>query len=635
MAGLQSAFHINRLLEIKESFQNPAATPEVAEPTDLNPVNEKVSHCLVHEGKELELYCETCGELICTWCALKGGEHHTHHYEALNQAFEKYKAEIACFLGPMEKQVAVITNVLGQLDARCGEISDQRTATAVNVHTTFRQLREVLDVRETELIGQLDLETQVKLKGLAAQRDQIETTLAQLHSCLHFMRESLRTGNEGDVLMMKANTLTQAKELTTPFQSDILEPNAKADIRFSASADMPAVCQNYGQVFSPGSPDPSRCHITGKGAEFTVQVGERSTTILQAINFEGKPCEEPIMKSLECEIVSEIADTRASCSVEGRGQGQYKISYQPTIKGKHQLHIKVQGKHVKGSPFRVAVKSPVEKLGTPIRTIGGVNHPWGVAINQKGEVVVTEFGGHCVSVFSPSGEKIRSFGTQGSGPGLFNSPRSVAIGSEGDILVTDERNHRIQKFTSEGQYSASVGTEGSGHLQFSYPNGIAFNARSNKVYVADTLNHRVQVLNSDLTFSSIFGTRGSGKGQFTDPSYIACDSSGKVYVADTVNNRIQVFSAEGKFLRMFGRYCQGRGELHWPVGVAIDTSDMVYVSERNNYRVSIFTSGGHFVMSFGGRGKGPGEFVSPRGLAVDDSGVVYVCDLGKNRIQIF
>ena len=332
---------------------------------------------------------------------------------------------------------------------------------------------------------------------------------------------------------------------------------------------MPAVCRNYGQVFSPGSPDPSRCHIIGKGAEFTVQVGERSTAILQAINFEGKPCEEPIMKSLECEIVSEIADTRTSCSVEGRGQGQYKISYQPTIKGKHQLHIKVQGQRVKLSPFRVAVKSPVERLGTPIRTIGGVEKPWGVAINQKGEVVVTEYGGHCVSVFSPSGEKVRSFGTQGSGPGQFHGPRSVAIDSEGDILVADGNNHRIQRFTSEGQYSASVGTEGSGRLQFSNPNGIA--ARSNKVYVADTFNHRVQVLNSDLTFSSIFGTMGSGKGQFITPWGIVCDSTGKVYVADGGNYCIQVFTAEGKFLHMFGRRGQGRGELDCPIGVAIDS----------------------------------------------------------------
>ena len=634
VAGLQSAFHVNRFLEIKESFQNPAATPEGAAPTDVNPVDEKVGHCIVHEGKELELYCETCGELICTRCALKGGKHQTHHYEELNQAFEKYKAEITSLLGPMEKQVTVNTNALAQLDARCGEISDQRTATAVNIHTTFRRLREVLDVRETELIGQLDLETQIKLKGLAAQRDQIETTLAQLHSCLHYMRESLRTGDEKDVLMMKANTLTQVKELTTPFPSDILEPNAKADMRFSASADMPVVCRNYGQVFSPGSPDPSRCHITGKGTKFTVQVGERSTAILQAIDFEGKACEEPVMKSLECEILSDIADTRTSCSVEGRGQGQYKISYQPTIKGKHQLHIKVQGQHVKGSPFRVAVKSPVDKLGTPIRTIGGMSEPRGVAINQKGEVVVARYYGHCVSVFSPSGKKIHSFGTQGSGPGQFACPRDVAIDSEGGILVADGGNHRIQRFTSEGQYSASVGTKGSGRLQFNTPNGIAFNARSNKVYVADTANCRVQILNSDLAFSSTFGTKGSGKGQFDYPWDTACDSTGKVYVADTFNHRIQVFTANGKFLRMFGRYGHGRGELDCSAGVAIDTSNMVYVSDDNK-RVSIFTSEGHFVMSFGGRGEGPGEFVSPGGLAVDDSGVVYVCDCVNNRVQIF
>ena len=98
------------------------------------------------------------------------------------------------------------------------------------------------------------------------------------------------------------------------------------------------MCQNYGQVFSPGCPDPSKCHIAGKGAEAAV-VGEKSTANLQAIYFGGKPCEEP-MKSLECELVSEIAGTRASCSVERRGQSQYEISYQPTIKGRHQLHIK-------------------------------------------------------------------------------------------------------------------------------------------------------------------------------------------------------------------------------------------------------------------------------------------------------
>ena len=79
-------------------------------------------------------------------------------------------------------------------------------------------------------------------------------------------------------------------------------------------------------------------------------VGERSTATLQVINYEGEPCTVPI-KVLECELVSEITGTRVSCSVERRGQIQYEISYQPTIKGRHQLHIKVKGQHIRGSPL--------------------------------------------------------------------------------------------------------------------------------------------------------------------------------------------------------------------------------------------------------------------------------------------
>ena len=633
VAGLQSAFHINTLLEILEDsarkLENTPATPERETPTDLNPGN-KASHCFVHEDKELELYCETCGELICLKCVTKSGKHHIHDYVELNVAFEKYKKEITSSLGPMEKQVTIIKKVLALIEQCHGEISDQRAALEDNIHVTFRRLREVLTVRETQLIGQLHKTTQGKLKGLAAQSDQIETTLAQLDSCLHFMRESIKGGNKSDVMMMKTNTVHQVKELTTLFQADTLKPNTEADMVFSALADLTTMCQSYGQVFTSGSPDPSKCHTTGKGLEVAV-VGEKSTAILHAVSYEGKPFEEPI-KSLECELVSEITGTRATCSVERKGQSQYETSYQPTIKGRHQLHIKVKGQHVRGSPSSIAVKSPVEKLGTPILTLGGVRGPWGVAINERGEVVVTEWNRHCVTVISPSGEKLRSFGTHGSGQGQFDGPYGISVDGEGNILVADFCNHRIQKFTVEGQFLAAVGTEGSGSLQFSYPTYIAFNTSNNKVYVTDNENHRVHVLNSDLTFSSTFGKQGSGKGQFSDPCGIACDSTGKVYVADTDNHHIQVFTAKGKFLKMFGRRGQGRGELASPWCVAVDTSDMVYVSEEGNHRVSVFTTGGQLVTSFGRKGE---LFSSPRGLAVDNNGVVYVCDLSNNRVKVF
>ena len=623
VASLQSAFLVNRLLEIRESSQNPAATPVREAPADVNP-DEMANNCYFHEGKELELYCETCGELICWKCIAKGSKHHDHDYDELDQAFKKYREEIASKIEPMEKQVETVHGVLALFDARCMKISDQRAATADKMHVTFRRLREVLDVRETELIGQLDEVTQGKLKGLAAQRDQIETTLAQLNSCLHFMRESLRTGNERDVLTMKANTVSQAKTLSTPFQPD---PFTEADQVFSASADMTAVCRNYGQIFSPSAPDPSKCHIVGKVAGVTTAL-EKCTAVLQAINFNSVPCKDSI-ESLECKVLSEKTGALADCSIEKRGQSQYEINYRPTIKGRHQLDIKVGGRRIRGSPFRVVVKLPVEKLGTPCQTVYGVTHPFGVAFTRRGDVVVTESAGNCVSVFDPSGEKVRSFGKYGSRRKHLNGPSGVAVDGEGNIVIADSGNYRIKKFTPEGRYLASVGTYGTGQLQFVYPSGIVVKPGCGKLYVTDAGKHCVTVLNPDFTFSGTFGKEGNGKGQLNQPFGIACDSTGKVYVADQNNHRIQIFTADGRFLRMFGR------ELVEPFGVAIDSGDMVYVSEVGFHRISVFTSEGQFVTSFGREGVGPGEFLWPRGLAVDNCGVVYVCDSKNHRIQLF
>ena len=635
VAGLQPAFHINRLLEIQQSFRVltvPAAVQvgAVGEATSKVAPRTSLRHCFEHPEEELKLYCEPCGELVCLQCVIKGGKHHDHDYAFLKKAFERYKKELTSSLEPMEKQVDIAMKALSQLDKRFGKISDQRAATEDSIHETSRRLREAINVREAQLTDQLDQMTQVKLKGLAVQRDQIETTLAQLCSCLHLMKKSLGQENENDALMMKSNTIEQIKELTIPFQEDTLKPNTEADIVFSPPENVTAVCRDFGQVLlSKYCPDPSKCQITGSGLE--AAVAEESTVVLEAINFVGESCKVPI-RLLECEVVSEIAGTRASCTVERRGQTQYRISYQPTIKGRHQLHIKAEGQHIRGSPFTVAVKAPIEKLGTPISTIlCGMKCPWGCAIKQSGEVFVTDT--QCVYVFTPNGQMLRSFGTHVSGLVQF---KGLTLDGEGNILVADVWNHRIQKFTAQGQFLAAVGAEGRGPLQFSYPTDIAFNTSNKRFYVAENQNHRIQILNFDLSTSVLsFGKKGSGKGCFDCPYSVAFDSTGNVYVADTLNHRIQVFTAEGKFLRMFGRRGEGRGELGNPAGVAIDTSDMVYVSENGNHRVSVFTSDGQFVTSFGRKGNGPGEFVYPCGLAVDDCGVVYVCDGDNRRVQVF
>ena len=152
-------------------------------------------------------------------------------------------------------------------------------------------------------------------------------------------------------MMMKNTTLEQVKELTTSFRMDMLEPNTEADMIFSAITILAAECRKYGTV-STGSPDPTKCFVTGLGVNASAIVGENSTIFLQLLNYEGQPCMVATV-SVSSELASQILGTRSRSSIKRIGQNKYEISYQPTVKGKHHLHIKVEGQPIRGSPFLV------------------------------------------------------------------------------------------------------------------------------------------------------------------------------------------------------------------------------------------------------------------------------------------
>ena len=494
-------------------------------------------------------------------------------------------------------------------------------ATEASIRKTIRRLQEALEKRKTKLIGQLDQLTQQKMKSLAAQRDKFELVQTRLSSCLDFVSESLRTGSQAEILAAKKPVVQQIEEMTAEFKPELLVPAEHTDLKFTTTAELTPACRRFGKVHA--------CHVTGKGLEVAT-VGEQATVTMDVVDAEGQECK----KNITCELVSCRDATSVKCSVKKREGNQYEVSYQPTSRGRHQLHIKVESQHIRGSPFAVFAKLPIQKLGIPIRTIDSLNEPWGVAVNERGQIVVVEHDGHCVSIFSANGRKIKTFGVRSWTPGQFNGPHGVAVDHDESILVADMENSRIQKFTSRGWFTTAVGSKGFGPLQFSYPVGISINPRNKKVYVADNGNHRIQILNCNLTYSSRFGSQGSGNEQFQYPRDVAFYSTGMVYIADFGNCCIKVFTEVGQFPRKFRMRGTG-GELYRPSSIAIDSDDVVYVTEYDNHRVSIFTCQGQFLRSFGSCGTGPGQFNTLRGIAVDRDGLVYISDFWNHRVQIF
>ena len=81
---------------------------------------------------------------------------------------------------------------------------------------------------------------------------------------------------------------------------------------------------------------------------------------------------------------------------------------------------------------------------------------------------------------------------KGNGDGEFYA-RGLATDEAGNVFVADRGNHRIQKFTPNGDFIKKWGTQGSGEGQFLGPLSVCVGP-DNRVYVGDVL--RVQVFSN-------------------------------------------------------------------------------------------------------------------------------------------
>ena len=250
-----------------------------------------------------------------------------------------------------------------------------------------------------------------------------------------------------------------------------------------------------------GSFLPSLVQINGEGRE--IATVSKMTSIQLSVSSQSATFPFSL-DQLSCQLTDPNSQY-VKCSITSTQPGMATVSYTPTLRGVHQLKITVMDTDIPGSPFTVRVLPSLEMRGEPVNTITGVSNPLGVAVSEKGEVIVSEHSVDCISVFSREGKKIRQFGSKGSSKRQFNYPHGVAITTDNYILIADSYNHRIQMFTMEGEFVRLVGEEGNGPLKFNRPAGIAVHP-SGLVFIVDDHYHRIQVLHPDLSFSHMFGS---------------------------------------------------------------------------------------------------------------------------------
>ena len=130
----------------------------------------------------------------------------------------------------------------------------------------------------------------------------------------------------------------------------------------------------------------------------------------------------------------------------------------------------------------------------------------GIAVDQTdGTVYVVDMGNHRIQKFDTSSNVLPQLLTKWGGgigpghassaqaqePGQFRSPWGITIDEVGDVFVSDTGNQRLQKFDRDGNFITQWGGFGTNEGQFNFPYGLGVDSR-NHVYVVDSGNMRVQ-----------------------------------------------------------------------------------------------------------------------------------------------
>lgn len=252
-----------------------------------------------------------------------------------------------------------------------------------------------------------------------------------------------------------------------------------------------------------------------------------------------------------------------------------------------------------------------------------LDKPFGLAVDDAGNLLVTDTGARIVCWFDFAGKKLHCW--NGAGKVAFQSP--VAVAKRGGILfVADSGLGEVMAISEQGRLLFEL----KDHL--SRPVGLALS--SNVLCVADATLHHVAIFDLNGRFQSEFGQRGSNPGEFNFPTHLAVNRAGEVLVTDSMNQRVEVFDAKGKYLRTIGGPGESSGHFTRPKGVAVDAQGNIYVVDALFDNIQIFDDKGEFLLDVGTSGGGPGQFWLPAGIAITKKNIIYVADSSNHRVQI-
>ena len=491
--------------------------------------------------------------------------HEGHGKMPLREATDARKIHINSVITSLKDKMEEKRRAIEQFNQKSMEVQAKVADVKSQVQTNVDQMIAIIEARKQDVFDALDDQAKKSLETLRQKKGEVENQVKIIESAIE-QTESL----------MKRN-----------FSTEILGFNETFD----------KILQEQGTQENRDTESIPRFSFT------------KSEKLINVLNSEGIG-----------NVKTVFSETKLQQS-EAEGKESSKVIYGN------------KGANDRDSPLEAQVQTkryiPVISFGQKGESVGEFNGPWGLAVNDRDEIAVTELWNGRVSVFSSDDTHLRSFGRWGQKNGEFNLPSGIAFDSHGNIVVADGVNHRVQVFDRNGTFLRTFGEHGSLDHQLKNPEGLSINGNGD-ITVADKGNKLIKIFSSGGEYLRKFG----GAGSLVKPYH--CIQHGQYFiVSDFSNHSIKMFDLEGKFISKFAKRGNKDGEFIGPSYLSVNKEGLLMVCDSKNHRVQVFDLNGKFVTKFGSEGSGRGEFNYPVSTACLSDGRIVVSDNNNHRIQIF
>ena len=628
-------------------------------------VTHKTWKCTKHDSKAVDcnFYCETCDEIICSRCAII--EPHGNHkkYEASNIIDSKgYKPLIEEHEGEVKAVQEKLKTFINEMDNLKASLKANQEKARKEIDEKLKVIQAKLERERKGLVYKVDAIFEGKNQRLEEQLEELHHIDRELEDCRKFVNDALTYGIPEEILFLKTKMIHRMKHLRDMYNPHPRTPRENNIITFDENTTL-----DLSGAIGSVSADPFPPAFTADNLqEIHFIRDQQASVIVTCHDIAGTPC--PGKHSVRAELIPQPDGDAIVGEVRGQeeGKGEYIVTFQPTVHGDHSLKISVVVNEkevpIKRSPFNINVSAPlVNEIQAENVEVPHMTNPWGVAVSDEGEIVISDIGCHkLVVITSDTFECMRWIGKEGEGNGEFKSPRGLAFNSDGDIAVVEKENHRVQIISIEGVFKRKFGKPGEGNGQFRGATYIVVD-ENGIMYVSDSILNRIQYFTATGDYLGMFGCWGPLNG----PYALAFDAFGRILITEQKGNSIQFFKKEqeseqnrssddteepvqseddfssgyehpARYVTNFVYDFKTSFNLLAPVGIVFDrVTNYIVVTENEGHRISVFNRNGEHIRSLGTKGMQDNQFSSPLGVATLKDSRIVVCDVSKAKLMIF